>query len=86
MNRPLFEKNKITLKGTETMTKTMSVEGMSCGHCSARVENALNAIDGVTATVNLEAKTATLQLTAEISDDTLCKAVEDAGYEVVSIS
>lgn len=68
------------------MTKTMTVEGMSCGHCSARVENALNAIDGVTATVNLEAKTATLQLTAEVPDDILRKAVEDAGYEVVSIS
>ena len=80
------EKNTITLKGTKAMTKTMTVEGMSCGHCSARVEKALNAIDGVTAAVNLEAKTATINLTAEVSDDTLRKAVEDAGYEVVSIS
>ena len=80
------EKNTITVKGTETMTKTMVVEGMSCGHCSARVEQALNAIDGVTAAVDLEAKTATLQLASEVPDETLRKAVEDAGYEVVSIS
>ena len=80
------ENNTITVKGTETMTKTMTVEGMSCGHCSSRVEQALNAIDGVTATVNLEAKTATLQLASEVPDDTLRKAVEDAGYEVGSIS
>lgn len=80
------EKNTITMKGTETMTKTMTVEGMSCGHCSARVEQALNAIDGVTAKVNLEAKTAAIELTADVPDDALRKAVEDAGYEVVSIS
>lgn len=68
------------------MTKTMTIEGMSCGHCSARVEKALNAIDGVTAIVNLETKTAAIQLASEVPDDTLRKAVEDAGYEVVSIS
>lgn len=68
------------------MNKTMKIEGMSCGHCSGRVEKALNGIDGVSATVNLEAKTASVSLSKEVSDDVLRKAVEDAGYEVVSIS
>ena len=68
------------------MNKTMKIEGMSCGHCSARVEKALNAIDGVSATVNLEEKIASIALQREVSDDVLRKAVEDAGYEVVSIS
>ena len=68
------------------MNKTMKIEGMSCGHCSARVEKALNAIDGVSATVDLEAKTASIALQNGVSDDVLRKAVEDAGYEVVSIS
>ena len=68
------------------MNKTMKIEGMSCGHCSGRVEKALNGIDGVSATVNLEAKTASITLQKEVSDDVLRKAVEDAGYEVVSIS
>lgn len=66
------------------MTKTMTIEGMMCKHCAARVEKALAAIDGVTAAVDLEAKTATV--TGEAGDEVLRKAVEDAGYTVVSIS
>ena len=68
------------------MNKTMKIEGMSCGHCSARVEKALNAIDGVSAAVDLESKTASITLQKEVSDDILRKAVEDAGYDVVSLS
>lgn len=66
------------------MTKTMTIEGMMCKHCAARVEKALNALEGVTAAVNLEAKTATV--TGEAQDAALRKAVEDAGYTVVSIA
>lgn len=73
-------------KGEITMTKKMMIEGMSCGHCSARVEKALNAIEGVSATVNLEEKCAQITVTGSISDETLTKAVTDAGYEVVSVS
>jgi len=65
------------------MTKTMTIEGMMCKHCAARVEKALNAIDGVTAAVDLEAKTAAV--TGDADDAALRKAVEDAGYTVVSI-
>ncbi|MCM1055731.1 MAG: heavy metal translocating P-type ATPase [Bacteroides sp.] len=72
-------------KGENIMTKQMTVEGMSCGHCSARVEKALNGIDGVQARVDLEAKTAYIELSTEVGDDVLKKAVEDAGYEVVEI-
>ena len=42
------------------MEKTMKIEGMMCAHCSGRVEKALNDLPGVTATVNLEAGTATV--------------------------
>ena len=66
------------------MTKTMTIEGMMCKHCAARVEKALNAVEGVTAAVNLEAKTATV--TGEAEDAALRKAVEGAGYTVVSIA
>ena len=65
------------------MTKTMTIEGMMCKHCAARVEKALGAIEGVTATVDLAPKTATV--TGEAEDAVLRKAVEDAGYTVVSI-
>ena len=67
------------------MTKTIQIEGMSCSHCSGRVEKALNSIDGVSATVDLEGKKANVQITGNISDAALKAAVEDAGYEVVSI-
>ena len=75
----------VETKGTSAMTKTMSINGMMCAHCQAHVEKALNAIDGVEAKVNLEAKTATLTLSKDVSDDMLRGAVTEAGYEVVSI-
>ena len=58
---------------------------MSCGHCTGRVDKALNQIDGVTATVSLEDKSATVILDKDISDEILKKTIEDAGYEVKSI-
>lgn len=72
-------------KGEAKMTKTMKIEGMMCTHCSGRVEKALNAIDGVEAKVDLDAGTAAVTLSHEVSDYVLKKAVEDAGYEVVSV-
>jgi heavy metal translocating P-type ATPase len=82
-----IEKREIILtnKITSMKTKTLSVEGMSCAHCSARVEKALNAIDGVEASVNLSEKTAVVNLSKEVSDEALKKAVDDAGYEVTGI-
>jgi Cu+-exporting ATPase len=66
--------------------KTLQIKGMSCGHCSARVEKALNAIDGVEAKVDLETNSAKLNLTKEISDDVIKTAVDNVGYEVVSVN
>lgn len=67
------------------MKKTMIVEGMSCGHCSARVEKALNALEGVKATVDLESKTAAIETTGAVTDEQLKAAVVEAGYEVASL-
>lgn len=67
------------------MQKIISIEGMSCGHCVARVEKALNALEGVEAKVDLEKKCAEIALAHPIDDAVLSKAVTDAGYEVVSI-
>lgn len=69
----------------EETARTMRIEGMHCGHCKANVEKALNAISGVKAEVNLDAKTAELKLTKDISDSTLKTAVEDLGFEVIGI-
>ena len=67
------------------MKKTLKIEGMMCGHCTGRVEQALNAMDGVSATVSLEGKSAEVTLTKDVSDEALVKTVTDAGYEVVDI-
>lgn len=77
-------KPKFKYKETKKNMKTIIIEGMMCPMCKAHVEKALNALENVSATVDLENKSATVQ--GEVSDDVLKKAVEDAGYTVVSIS
>ena len=72
-------------KGMLTMNKTMKISGMMCEHCKMHVEKALNAIPGVSAKVDLKAGTVELTLTSAVSDETLKKAVADAGYEPVSV-
>lgn len=76
--------------GTERkriMTKVMTIEGMMCGHCTGRVQQALEGLEGVSGVVvSLEEKTAAVQLDREVSDETLKAAVTEAGYEVKSIS
>ncbi|MFT4142990.1 MAG: cation transporter [Mobilitalea sp.] len=68
------------------MKKIMEISGMSCGHCQARVEKALNEMDGVQAKVDLKKNIAVVQLSKEVSDDVLKAAVTEAGYEVGTIS
>ena len=69
-----------------TMTKTMNIEGMMCGHCEATVKKALEALSGVAeAEVSHEKGTAVVTLTEDVADDVLKKAVEDKDYKVVSI-
>ena len=67
------------------MKKEITINGMSCGHCQARVEKALNAIPGVEAKVDLKKKTATVSLSVEVADDVLMGAVREAGYDPVAI-
>ena len=66
-----------------TMQKTLTIEGMMCAHCAAHVEKALNALPGVSAVVDLAAKTAVV--TGAAGDEALKKAVADAGYQVTDI-
>ena len=73
------------IKEETTMTKTMKIEGMMCTHCSGRVEKVLNALEGVTATVDLHSGTAAVTCEASVTDELLRKTVENAGYDVVSI-
>lgn len=61
----------------------LHIQGMACKHCSGRVEKALNALDGVTATVDLSAGTATV--TGDASAEMLRETVEALGFTVVSL-
>ena len=80
----LYNFGKQKQKGDKEMTKTLKVDGMMCMHCKAHVEKALAAVEGVTSVeVDLDAKTATVTLSAEVADAVLAKAVTDAGYTVL---
>ncbi len=70
----------------ETMTKTMKINGMMCGHCEAAVKKALEAVEGVeSAQVSHEEGTAIVTLQSDVADEVLKKAVEDKDYEVTEI-
>ena len=74
------------VKEDNAMKKTLHVEGMMCCHCEARVKKALEALPAVdAAVVSHEAGTAIVTLTAEVSNETLKKAVEDQDYQVTGI-
>ena len=71
-------------KGEIVMTKVLTVEGMMCAHCQAHVQKALAGVPGVaSAVVDLDAKKATVELTANVPDSVLMDAVKDAGYDPV---
>lgn len=79
-------KKEKNVKGEKKMTKTIKIKGMMCGHCTGRVQDALNAMDGVSAEVSLNnGGKAVVTLSADVSDDALAKTVTDAGYEVLGI-
>ena len=80
------EIKKENKKEKMTMTKTMKIEGMMCGHCEAAVKKALEALDGVAgAEVSHEKGTAVVTLEKEVDNAVLTKAVEDKDYKVVSV-
>ena len=71
----------------EVMKRVLTIEGMMCGHCTGRVQKALEAVAGVSAvTMSLEDKTATVELAQEVSDEALAAAVTEAGYEVKAVN
>ena len=73
-------------KEQEIMEKTLTIEGMMCTHCEARVKKALEALENVTqAQVSHEKGTAVVTLSADVPNDTLRQAVEAQDYPVTKI-
>ncbi|MEA4953945.1 MAG: heavy metal translocating P-type ATPase [Pseudoflavonifractor sp.] len=81
---PAVPESENKIEGVKnTMEKKLTIEGMMCQHCVAHVTEALTKLDGVTATVDLETKTATV--TGDATDEALKQAVANAGYTVTDI-
>lgn len=65
--------------------RVLSVEGMHCESCQARIEKAIDRLDGVVCKTNLHKKAATVTFSQPVSDDTLKEIVEKLGYRVTEI-
>lgn len=69
------------------MRKKITIEGMSCQHCVAHVKEALTELDGVkNVDVNLSAGIAIIETDKDVKDDTIKSAIDEAGYDVMSIT
>ncbi len=66
-------------------TVTITVEGMTCGHCKKAVEGALSKLDGVaSAEVDLNEKNVTVQFdSSKVTEEQLKSEIDDQGYDVV---
>lgn len=82
----LIKLNK-TKKKENHMTKTMTIDGMMCSHCEARVKSTLEAIEGVeSADVSFKKGCAILTLSKEVDNILLINKVQEQGYKVLAIS
>ncbi len=71
---------------TKTMTKTLKIEGMMCGHCEAHVTKALMALEGMTEVkASHETNTAVVTMDREIPEEILKKTVEDCDYKYLGM-
>lgn len=77
---------KKKLDGPVIGTRTIKISGMHCQNCVNSVTRALNSLDGVYAKVSLRDNSAEVSFDRSVEEDRLRRAVEDAGFEVLSIT
>jgi copper chaperone CopZ len=72
------------MAGFENSTVEYKVTGMTCGHCEASVRSEVSKLAGVE-DVQVSAAAGTLRIvsTAELADDAVIAAVDEAGYSAV---
>ncbi len=64
------------------MEKKLSIDGMSCGHCSGRVKKYLEETDGITnVDVSLDNKEATFSCTENTNFDKMVKDINGFGFK-----
>ncbi|MDN4610003.1 heavy metal translocating P-type ATPase [Arthrobacter burdickii] len=73
---------QIPVQGTEQEQRVveLSIQGMTCASCVARVERKLGKLDGVEASVNLPLESAVVRVPASVSDQDLIDTVVATGY------
>ena len=59
------------------------IKGMTCQHCVANVTKAINAVEGVSAQVNLKKEEAHVVYDREVDDQKIISAIQQAGYGVM---
>jgi Cu2+-exporting ATPase len=68
------------------MTKTVKIEGMMCEHCEARVKKTLEALEGIeSATANHKEDVAVIELSKDVDEEVIKKAIEDQDYKYIGI-
>ena len=66
-------------------TVTVTVTGMTCGHCASSVREEVGSIPGVTAVdVDLASGKVTIDSEQQVESDAIQSAVEAAGYQLAS--
>ena len=65
--------------------KTFYVSGMHCEHCKNRIEEAVNCIVGVSATVNLKKNQVLVEYETPVDDASIINQIDEMGYTVTSV-
>lgn len=66
--------------------KQINIDGMTCEHCVRHVEDALTELDGISKVyVDLKGKKAVVEFNKDVPEKELVNAIDDAGYDVISI-
>ena len=70
---------------TVIQEKTFYVKGMHCEHCKNRIEESVNHIAGVSATVNLKKNQVLVEYETLVDDTSIINQIEKLGYVVMSV-
>jgi Cu+-exporting ATPase len=74
---------EIDLNNATLIPQTFAVSGMTCSACVNSVERSLNAIPGVSASVNFASETVHILAPAEVKAEVIIRAVKSAGYSAM---
>lgn len=67
------------------MTQTYTVSDVTCNHCKASIESALNDVDGVTA-AEVDVSAQTVSVSGDVEPETVLQAIREAGYTPTALA